>query len=249
MLENFNRIKDTNTNDLPNVIIYSRGICLGDIGPGKYSAFLEFKTEKKEISGICNKTTVVKIKIMAVIAGLEALKRRCNVTVWSDCEHLVRAMEKGLGRDWEVNNWQNQELIEANTDLWVRLLLVCDANNVTFNFTKDPTEKEISSCWDELVKQAEQNVRLSEEKRSNLENLIPNNIISEKRNKPKPQSSEITHNRQNYNKNKPTTIVRGKIKRKHCPYCYGSGFIIKKARIHSQKSDKEVKCPYCNGGE
>jgi hypothetical protein len=69
----------------------------------------------------------------AVIAGLEALKEKCRVTVFSDSQYVVNAMAGGWARRWQAKGWKRNRREKAiNPDLWQRLLAACERRKVHF---------------------------------------------------------------------------------------------------------------------
>ena len=72
--------------DAKQVTIYTDGSCLNNPGPGGYGAVLLFGAHRREISGGYRRTTNNRMEIMAVIAALEALTERCQVTLYSDSQ-------------------------------------------------------------------------------------------------------------------------------------------------------------------
>lgn len=89
----------------PHVFLYSDGSCLGNPGPGGYAAVLRSSgnydraclepAERlsagriKEITGSAAHTTNNRMELQAVIVGLQALKRRCQVTLVTDSQYVV----------------------------------------------------------------------------------------------------------------------------------------------------------------
>ena len=77
------------------VKIYTDGAARGNPdGPGGYGPVLEYMDTKaelhtKELSQGYKKTTNNRLELMAVIAGLEALNRPCEVEVYSDSQYVV----------------------------------------------------------------------------------------------------------------------------------------------------------------
>ena len=61
------------------VIIYTDGGCDPNPGPGGYGVVLSYAGRRKELSGGYRLTTNNRMELLAVIKGLEALKRalRC----------------------------------------------------------------------------------------------------------------------------------------------------------------------------
>ncbi|MFM7382954.1 MAG: ribonuclease HI [Microcystaceae cyanobacterium] len=115
------------------VTIYTDGACIGNPGPGGYGVVLLWNTHRRELSGGYQLTTNNRMEMMAAIAGLEALKEPCQVTLYSDSQYLVDAMTKGWAKRWQSNGWRrNAKDLAKNPDLWERLLKLCQEHEVTF---------------------------------------------------------------------------------------------------------------------
>ena len=87
---------------LKNVDIYADGASLGTPGPGGYGVILKFQGRRKELSGGYRYTTNNRMEMLAAIVELEALKERCQVTLYSDSEYLVNAVNKGWAKRWRA---------------------------------------------------------------------------------------------------------------------------------------------------
>ena len=85
------------------VTIYTDGACSGNPGPGGYGVVLQSGKYEKEISGGEPSTTNNRMELMAVIVGLKALKRPCNVTLYSDSQYVVNMVEQGWMTKWKRN--------------------------------------------------------------------------------------------------------------------------------------------------
>ncbi len=113
------------------VTIYTDGACLGNPGPGGYGVALLFGGHRKELSGGFRLTTNNRMELLAVIVGLRSLNERCSVTVYSDSQYVVNAIEKGWAARWRANGWKRNKKEKAiNADLWQQLLDLCDAHEV-----------------------------------------------------------------------------------------------------------------------
>lgn len=80
---------------LPEVQIYTDGAAEPNPGKGGYGVVLLFGKHRKELSEGFELTTNNRMELLAVIIGLEALKKPCEVTVFSDSRYVVDAVEKG----------------------------------------------------------------------------------------------------------------------------------------------------------
>ena len=123
--------------ELGNVTIHTDGSCIHNPGPGGYAAILEYRGEEKELSGGYRRTTNNRMELMAVIAGLEVLNRRCSVTVYSDSRYVVDAIEKGWAKKWQASGWmRNKRERAVNPDLWERLLSALEKHDVELKWVK-----------------------------------------------------------------------------------------------------------------
>ena len=122
---------------LPAVTIYTDGACMGNPGPGGYGAVLINGDKWREISGGYRLTTNNRMEIMAGIAALDVLKKPCKVTLFSDSQYVVNAMEMGWARKWQAAGWKRGAKEKAiNPDLWQRLLHLCDTHQVHFHWVR-----------------------------------------------------------------------------------------------------------------
>jgi ribonuclease HI len=114
------------------VLIYTDGACLGNPGPGGYAAVLLSGTHRQEISGGFRRTTNNRMEIMAAIVGLESLKRRCAVTLYTDSKYVQQSSDLGWAKRWRAKAWKYKDGQRPNWDLWDRLLSVCAQHEVKF---------------------------------------------------------------------------------------------------------------------
>ena len=123
--------------NLKKVQIYTDGACSGNPGKGGYGVILNFNGIKKEISEGFILTTNNRMEILAAIKGLEALKEKCSVTLYSDSKYLVDAINEGWVEKWKSNNWVTSDKSKAkNVDLFSRLLNLLDMHEVEFVWVK-----------------------------------------------------------------------------------------------------------------
>ena len=91
---------------LKEVIIYCDGACSGNPGPGGWACVLEYRGNRKEISGFAADTTNNRMELTAALQGLLALKERCSVKVHTDSAYIHNAFEKGWIIAWQNNGWK-----------------------------------------------------------------------------------------------------------------------------------------------
>lgn len=122
---------------MKNVNIYTDGACSGNPGVGGWGTILEYNGKKKELCGAEAETTNNRMELTAVIEGLKALKERCKVTLYTDSQYIVNAINLGWAESWKQNGWRKADKKKAlNTDLWETLLDLLDRQDVTFVWVK-----------------------------------------------------------------------------------------------------------------
>ena len=117
------------------VNIYTDGSSIGNPGPGGYGLIMEWvgKNLIKEFSKGFIETTNNRMELLAVIIGLELLKKEgFDVIVFSDSKYVVDAVKKKWLFEWEKNNFKKKK----NVDLWKRFLVVYKKHNIKFEWIK-----------------------------------------------------------------------------------------------------------------
>lgn len=139
------------------VTIYTDGACLGNPGPGGYGVVLLYGSFRKELSGGFRLTTNNRMEIMAAIVGLQALKQRCSVTVYTDSQYLVNSIMQGWAQRWQANGWKrNKKEAAINPDLWEQVLGLSSRHDTTFVWVKGHAGSEENERCDTLSVQAAQ---------------------------------------------------------------------------------------------
>ena len=142
-------------NTLPKVLMYTDGSSIGNPGPGGYGVVLLQGTHRKELSGGYRRTTNNRMELMAVIAGLEALKTPSEVSVITDSKYVSDAVNLGWARRWRANQWKKNKREKAlNPDLWEKLLALCDRHQVSFTWVKGHAGHKENERCDRLAVQA-----------------------------------------------------------------------------------------------
>jgi ribonuclease HI len=121
---------------LKRVIIYADGSCLDNPGRGGYGVVMLYDGHRKELSGGFRLTTNNRMEILACIVGLQSLKTRCAVTLYSDSQYVVNSIEKGWAKSWRKRGWMRKGVEVPNADLWARLLDLCEQHQVSFRWVR-----------------------------------------------------------------------------------------------------------------
>ena len=146
---------------MKQVELYTDGACSGNPGAGGYGAILIYKGLEKEISGGEPLTTNNRMEIYAVIAGLECLKEKCRVNIYSDAAYTVNAFTQNWLEGWIRNGWRKADGKEvANSDLWQRLYDLTELHEVRFIKVKGHADNAYNNRCDELARAAIKNLQI-----------------------------------------------------------------------------------------
>jgi ribonuclease HI len=123
--------------NLKKVEVFTDGACSGNPGPGGYGVIMRYNGHEKELSAGFSDTTNNRMELMGPIAALESLKEPCEVTVTTDSQYVVNAIEKGWAKKWRSMGWMRNSREKAlNPDLWQRLLDAITKHKVTFKWVR-----------------------------------------------------------------------------------------------------------------
>lgn len=134
------------------ITIYTDGSSRGNPGPGGYGAILMTGTHRKELSGGYRHTTNNRMELMAVIKALEALKKPgMQLTIYSDSQYIVNAIEKGWLRKWISTNFAGGK---KNKDLWLQYDKLARQHSVRFVWVKGHANNPFNNRCDILATEA-----------------------------------------------------------------------------------------------
>ncbi len=115
------------------IVIYTDGAARGNPGPGGLGVVMMFGSHRKELSEGYRLTTNNRMELLAVIRGLEALKREdLKVKVYTDSRYVSDAVNQRWVFDWEAKRFKKKK----NADLWQRFLELYRKYSVTFIWVK-----------------------------------------------------------------------------------------------------------------
>lgn len=132
------------------VHIYTDGAAKGNPGPGGYGVVMELvgTAHKKEFYEGFRYTTNNRMELLAVIVGLEKLKKpNMKVLVVSDSKYVVDSVVKKWVLGWEKKAFAARK----NADLWKRFLLVYRKHQVDFKWIKGHNNHPQNERCDELA--------------------------------------------------------------------------------------------------
>ncbi len=145
---------------MQHVDLYTDGAARGNPeGPGGYGAVLTYldsggTLHTREYSAGYRRTTNNRMELMAAIVGLEALKKSCQVDLYSDSKYLTDAFNRGWMDSWLKKNWRGSSGPVKNTDLWKRLLRAMEGHQVTFIWVKGHAGHAYNERCDKLATSA-----------------------------------------------------------------------------------------------
>jgi ribonuclease HI len=97
---------------------------------------LRFDGNEKELFGGEKITTNNRMELMAVIRGLEALKRRCAVDVTTDSQYVKNGITQWI-HNWKRNGWRTAARKPVkNDDLWRQLDEAVARHDVSWHWVK-----------------------------------------------------------------------------------------------------------------
>ncbi len=130
------------------ITMYTDGAARGNPGRGGYGTILIYKQHQKELAAGYRLTTNNRMELMAVIAGLEAIKKpNMKVRILSDSQYVVDAINKGWIWSWEKKNFKDKK----NPDLWKRLIIIYKQHDVEISWIKGHSGIPENERCDELA--------------------------------------------------------------------------------------------------
>ena len=136
---------------MDEVVIYTDGACKGNPGPGGWGAWLKAGTHEKELFGGEAETTNNRMELLAVIKALEALKRPCAVTIWTDSSYVQQGMTNWLA-GWKAKGWRTASKQPVkNVDLWQALDAAAARHQVEWRWVKGHAGHEGNEKADQLA--------------------------------------------------------------------------------------------------
>ena len=143
------------------VTMYTDGASRGNPGPGGYGTILLSGQHRKELSAGYRLTTNNRMELMAVIAGLEALKKKhLHISVFSDSQYVVKAVEQGWLKKWIATDFKGGK---KNADLWKRFYKLAQDQHIRFHWVKGHAENPLNNRCDELATRAADGKHLLED--------------------------------------------------------------------------------------
>jgi len=139
---------------LTEVKIYTDGACRGNPGPGGWGAVLMTRGTERELSGAEAHTTNNRMELTAAIRALEALKRPCEIDLYTDSQYVKNGITTWI-LDWKRRHWRTADRKPVkNVDLWQRLDELVGGHKITWHWVRGHSGHPINERVDALANAA-----------------------------------------------------------------------------------------------
>lgn len=144
------------------VLLFTDGACSGNPGPGGWAFILrDIKTGKELLgSGGESGSTNNRMELMAVIQGLEALKRSCRVKLYSDSKYVLQGLEQWMA-GWKRNGWMRKESGKSkpvkNVELWKELDRLVQLHHLSYHHVRGHSGHPENERCDQMAVAASEN--------------------------------------------------------------------------------------------
>ena len=89
------------------------------------------------------------MELMAVIAGLEALRKKgLDITIYSDSQYIVKAVQEGWLKNWIATDFKGGK---KNKDLWMRYHQLAKEHRIRFVWVRGHATNVFNNRCDELA--------------------------------------------------------------------------------------------------
>lgn len=121
------------------VEMFTDGACRGNPGPGGWGVILRYQGQEKELFGGEAETTNNRMELMAVIQGLEALSRPCQLVLTTDSQYVMKGITEWM-ENWQRRGWKTADRKPVkNKDLWQRLTAALERHQVEWQWVRGHT--------------------------------------------------------------------------------------------------------------
>lgn len=118
------------------VEIYTDGACLGNPGPGGWAAILASGEHRRELSGGEAGTTNNRMELKAAIEALKALKRPCEVVLYTDSRYVMQGMTEWVA-GWQKKGWRTAARKPVrNKALWQALVAAAERHDIRWQWVR-----------------------------------------------------------------------------------------------------------------
>ena len=134
--------------------MFTDGACRGNPGPGGWGVALSYQQSFKTLQGYVADTTNNRMELTAVIEGLRALKRPCDLQVTTDSKYVLQGINEWMA-NWKRNGWKTAARKPVkNIDLWQQLDDEVKRHRINWFWVKGHSGVEGNELADQLANQA-----------------------------------------------------------------------------------------------
>ncbi|MFT5504448.1 MAG: ribonuclease HI [Gammaproteobacteria bacterium] len=136
------------------VDIYTDGACRGNPGPGGWGALLLWREQERTIKGYEADTTNNRMELTAVIEALRAMKRDCEIELYTDSKYVIDGVNSWMP-NWKKNGWKTaSKKAVKNVDLWQLLEIELERYRISWHWVKGHSGNPGNETADQLANQA-----------------------------------------------------------------------------------------------
>jgi ribonuclease HI len=115
---------------------------------------LNYQGKRKTLRGYAAETTNNRMELTAVIEGLRALNRSCEVEINTDSKYVMQGINEWIS-NWKRNGWKTAaRKAVKNSDLWRQLDDELSSHKVDWKWVKGHSGVEGNELADQLANEA-----------------------------------------------------------------------------------------------
>lgn len=133
------------------VEMYTDGACRGNPGPGGWGVLLRYGDVEKTLYGGEALSTNNKMELTAVIRGLQALNKSCDVVITTDSKYVLTGVTEWMD-NWKKRNWRTASKKPVlNVELWKELDELVAGHSIEWVWVKGHSGHEENEIADQLA--------------------------------------------------------------------------------------------------
>lgn len=141
--------------------MYADGACKGNPGVGGWGVWLKAGSHEKSLYGGEPLTTNNRMELMAVIQGLQALKKPSQIKIYTDSSYVQKGMTEWLA-GWKQKQWRTADKKPVkNADLWQTLEALAMPHQIEWIWVRGHAGNEGNERADALANQGVLTVALT----------------------------------------------------------------------------------------
>ena len=135
------------------VHMYTDGACRGNPGPGGWGVLLRYGDNEKTLHGGEALSTNNRMELTAVIKGLEALTKPCDVLITTDSKYVLKGVTEWM-ENWKKRNWRTASKKPVlNVELWKQLDELVAKHSIEWSWVKGHSGHAENEIADQLANQ------------------------------------------------------------------------------------------------